>query len=355
MNSGIVSIKTGSSIRTFFDGLYYKIFYKGNYKSFYSNVIAMRKFFIALKEFYYSIDNSEMSDELKDKMKTIKYLSEEKRIKDLLEKYRGDKLSFQTVFIYDNLFRVTLSKIIREVINEIYMLDAIFSIVNIIKEKNMVFPKFVEKEESIVNIEGLFHLSTDNPVKNDIKTDKHLIFLTGANMSGKTTFIKSLGVAVYLAHLGIGVPANKMEISKFDGIITGIETEDNIKLGYSFFYSEVNRVKEAIKIMKEKNKVLIMFDEMFRGTNIKDAFSERVIKGLANYKKGMFIISSHLIELEDVIKDRDEILFKCFKISMENNKIKYSYKIEDGVSADRIGMNILEEAGIFTLLEDIKN
>ena len=144
-----------------------------------------------------------------------------------------------------------------------------------------------------------------------------------------------------------------MKLSIFDGIITGIENEGNIKLGYSFFYSEVYRVKKAIEMIKENEKTVILFDEIFKGTNLKDAFSasERLIKGLAILKKGIFIISSHLIELEEVLKYTNGIIFKCFKVSEENFEIKYSYKIETGVSEDRSGIYIMEKEGIFDLLE----
>lgn len=353
LSSNIVPMKKGNCIKTILKGIHFISFYKNHYNQLYSNVLVMRKFLIRLEEFYSKIIRNNTPETLKNETKTIQSLLEDKRIKEIIKKHQNGKVNFYRVFLYDEMFRVQLSKLIRKAIGELHLLDALISIVKVMDEKEMSFPKVIDSEESVLDIKGLFHLAVEKPVKNDFSIDKHLVFLTGANMSGKTTFMKSVGTAVYLAQLGIGVPAEEMTLTKFDGIITGIETEDNIRLGYSFFYSEVQRVKESIQMIKENNNVLLIFDEMFKGTNLTDAFnaSERVIKGLAKKKKGIYFISSHLIELEEALNKTKEIVFKCFKISEKDSKIKYTYKIEDGVSADRLGMYIMEESGVFSMLE----
>ncbi len=66
-------------------------------------------------------------------------------------------------------------------------------------------------------------------------------------MAGKSTFIKAVGVAVYLAHIGMGVPAKKFKLSLFDGLLSNIQVEDNILKGESYFFNEVKRVKKTIE------------------------------------------------------------------------------------------------------------
>ena len=96
-------------------------------------------------------------------------------------------------------------------------------------------------------------------------------------MAGKSTFLKALGVAIYISHLGFPVPAEKMSTTIYNGIITTINLSDNMNRGYSHFYSEVRRVKEVANKLKEKNRLLVIFDELFRGTNVKDAFDASLL------------------------------------------------------------------------------
>jgi len=90
-------------------------------------------------------------------------------------------------------------------------------------------------------------------------------------MAGKSTFIKAVGTAVFLAHLGMGVPAKEMQLSLFDGILSNINVVDNIAKGESYFFNEVQRIKNTIIKINNKNKWLVLIDELFKGTNVQDA------------------------------------------------------------------------------------
>ena len=90
-------------------------------------------------------------------------------------------------------------------------------------------------------------------------------------MAGKSAFMKSFGVAVYMAHMGFPVAAEMMEFTVQDGLYTSINVSDNLNMGYSHFYAEVLRVKfVASEVAAGKNMVIIL-DELFKGTNVKDA------------------------------------------------------------------------------------
>ena len=83
---------------------------------------------------------------------------------------------------------------------------------------------------------------------------QNFLFLTGANMAGKSTFIKAVGVAAYMAHLGMAVPAKEMRLSFFDGLLSNIQVEDNIVKGESYFFNEVQRIHKTLeKISDGKN------------------------------------------------------------------------------------------------------
>src|SRR6266550_9180793 len=120
-------------------------------------------------------------------------------------------------------------------------------------------------------------------------------------MAFKSTFIKSVGAAVFLAHIGMGVPATAMQLTLFDGLLSNINVVDNIVKGESYFYNEVQRIKNTIIKINDGRKWLILIDELFKGTNVQDAMkcSSVVIQGLIKIKSSLFILSTHLYEIAD--------------------------------------------------------
>ena len=174
-------------------------------------------------------------------------------------------------------------------------------------------------------------------------------------MAGKSTFIKSLGVAVYLAHVGMGVPAKRLQLSLFDGILSNINVEDNIVKGESFFFNEVQRIKNTILTIRNGKKWLVLIDELFKGTNMQDAMrcSLAVIKGLIRIKGSLFILSTHLYEIGEDMKAYPTVSFKYFETNISNDKLEFSYQLKDGISNDRLGYFILKSEKVVELLENL--
>ena len=117
-----------------------------------------------------------------------------------------------------------------------------------IKIYKLNFPEFIEQANPLVNAKGLFHILLPVPVAYDVQMsqENNFLFLTGANMAGKSTFIKSVGTAVFLAHIGMGVPAESMGLTLFDGLLSNINVVDNIVKGESYFFNEVQRIRNTI-------------------------------------------------------------------------------------------------------------
>jgi DNA mismatch repair ATPase MutS len=189
-----------------------------------------------------------------------------------------------------------------------------------------------------------------------IDNENNLCFISGANMSGKSTFLKSFGLCVYLAHLGFPVPAVYMETTLFNGLITTINLSDNISQGYSHFYNEVRRVKDVALKIREKKKIVVIFDELFRGTNVKDASdaSLQVIDSLSKVRDSLFLISTHIVEIAPQLEHNANIFFNCFESTMEGGVPWYNYKIREGISNERVGMLIIKNEGIIEILEEVK-
>ena len=233
------------------------------------------------------------------------------------------------------------------------LLDAFFSVGATIKRHEMCFPEIIESHRPFFSARGLYHPFLSRPVTQDFQTPSSFLFLTGPNMAGKTTFLKALGISVLLGRAGFPVFARHCRMELFQGLFTSINTEDNIRKGYSYFFSEVHRVKEAGELLQKTNRILFIFDELFKGTNIKDAYdaSRMVIRKFTLWQRNLFILSSHLIELAEESRENPAIAFYYFDSSVVDGRPLFTYKINEGVSRERLGLLILQNEGIPDLLE----
>lgn len=130
---------------------------------------------------------------------------------------------------------------------------------------------------------------------------------------------------------------------------------DNFNRVYSHFYSEVQRIKFVVEKLKiDKNK-LIVFDELFRGTNVKDAYdaSLAVISALSNIKDCFFLISTHIIEVAEKLENNKSISFRKMEITHTTDSYEYTYLMKEGVSYDRIGLEIIKKENVIATINEI--
>src|SRR3954468_2158741 len=174
-------------------------------------------------------------------------------------------------------------------------------------------------------------------------------------MAGKSTFIKSVGAAVFLAHLGMGIPAKEMKLTLFDGLLTNINVVDNIAKGESFFFNEVQRIKNTIQKINNGRKWLVLIDELFKGTNVQDAMkcSTVVIEGLLKIQNTLFILSTHLYEIGESLKKYPNIQFRYFETQVKEDQLIFSYQLKEGISNDRLGYLILKREGVVEMLQKL--
>ena len=244
-----------------------------------------------------------------------------------------------------------------ELINIFGRLDAWYSMAVAVKKYNLSFPEFSDQPEPMIHTKGLYHILLQQPVAYDLEMNPahNFLFLTGANMAGKSTLIKSLGSAVFLAHLGMGVPAQQMKLTLFDGLLTNINVVDNIAKEESYFYNEVQRVKNTVQRIADGKKWLVLIDELFKGTNVKDAMkcSLTVIEGLIKLKNSLFILSTHLYEIGEELKQYPNINFRYFETSVKDDQLDFSYQLKEGISNDRLGYLILKREKVVDMLEKL--
>jgi DNA mismatch repair ATPase MutS len=258
---------------------------------------------------------------------------------------------------FDVLLRFRHRDIMQELLRRIYQLDVYIAVGVVARERNFCFATALPQEQGTLELEGVYHPQVKNAVPNRVVMDagSNLVFLTGANMAGKSTFMKSVCVAVYMAHMGFPVAAGAMSFSVLDGIYTTINLPDNLGMGASHFYAEVLRVKKMALELQQGKRLLIVFDELFRGTNVKDACDATVaiVAGFAAKQHSRFIISTHIMEAGVTLRERcASVQFLYMPTGMQDNKPVYTYTATAGISDDRHGMVIIRNEGI---LETLRN
>lgn len=253
----------------------------------------------------------------------------------------------------DYAFRYCEFDRLKSLLKIVYRIDAFQSVADTVDDWNLIFPEISEKKE--VTISGLYHPFVKDAVKNDVRLeeDSNLFFVTGANMAGKSTFLKAFGTAVYLAHLGFPVMAASMKTGVFNGLFSTINIADNLNKGYSHFYSEVLRVKNVAEEINRTGKLVVIFDELFRGTNVKDAFdaSLAIISAFAKVRDSVFLVSTHIMEVANRLRAIGNIRFGYFHTTIDGKTPVYSYHLREGVTEERLGMLIIENEGIIEMIE----
>ncbi|WP_313757322.1 MutS-related protein, partial [Tissierella sp.] len=177
---------------------------------------------------------------------------------------------YECVFLLENWknkYGVKVKKWI-EVIGEIEALMSLSVLMQI--DKGVSFPT-IDNSKLRVVAEGLGHplISSNDRILNNIEMDNSIFIITGSNMSGKTTFLRTIGINLVLAYSGGPVYASEMSCPILD-IYTSMRVTDDLKNGVSTFYAELLRIKRIIDAANENKKIIFLIDEIFRGTNSVD-------------------------------------------------------------------------------------
>ncbi|OPZ30424.1 MAG: DNA mismatch repair protein MutS [Bacteroidetes bacterium ADurb.BinA174] len=297
---------------------------------------------------------------------TVKYLNTtreeiisiftQSEFKPILEIKKSRKLKAIEIATFDYVFRYTHKSNIRFCIDLVYYLDALFAVCKVANKHHFCFPDLLSSDKRVFKANNLFHPLLENAVSNDVNMDKKMnfMFITGPNMSGKSTFLKSLGIAAYLAHIGFPVPAKTFSISMLSGIYTTINLKDSLHANYSHFYAEVKRIKEIAQKLTKDDNMLIIFDELFRGTNVKDAFdgSLAIISAFAETNNSFYVVSTHILEVAEKLNNKN-IRFMHLETRNDNEIPVYTYKLKTGISNERLGMYIINKEKIIEIINNI--
>lgn len=340
-----------------FNNLLYKWLHSEDYSMLKYSIQHFADFYRGIKKIADILENLDLPASIKFYVDRIHGMLKQPPLQKLAETEPGGKCSLRQNLYYGHHLRGRYKTNTLELIDIYSRLDAWYSMAVAVKTYNLSFPEFSEQETPLVDAKGLYHILLPEPVAYDLQMnpDHNFLFLTGANMAGKSTLIKSVGSAVFLAHIGMGVPAKKMKLTLFDGLLSNINVVDNIARGESFFFNEVQRIKNTIEKINDGKKWLVLIDELFKGTNVQDAMkcSLAVIQGLIKIKNSLFILSTHLYEIGHELKPYPNISFRYFETDVTDEHLHFSYQLKEGISDDRIGYVILKREKVVEMLEKL--
>lgn len=246
-------------------------------------------------------------------------------------------------------WRISSGKDLEKWFDVIGQFEALSSISNIIYDNPQWTVPIIKDGDFVVKANGLGHpLLGNKRVCNNItiNNDKNILLITGSNMSGKSTFLRTIGINLVLSYIGASVCAEKFECSLMK-IFTCMRTSDNLENNISSFYAEILRIKMIVEEIKKNKKVFFLLDELFKGTNSVDRHdgAKALIKQLGR-QGASGLISTHDLELCDLQYEYSKIENHHFQEYYVDNEIKFDYKIREGVSTTRNALYLIKLAGI---------
>ena len=301
------------------------------------------------------LDKYNYSDHFNNQIALICNFIERIELESKYEISKERRLNYWEIAKINNiLFEKNREGKITTFFNSIFFFEAYLSLSLGIQENSFCFAEISEND---ISIQGFFHPLLKKPVSNTYRTTSNITILTGANMSGKSTFLKSISICIYLSNIGMAIPANEAKIPLFECIFISINKVDNIKSGYSHFMSELVNLKEVFIALKEKKKCFCIFDEIFNGTNVNEGkfLIFETIKGFCKYKDSFFYISTHNIDLKDnsinkiesILAYTDTYHLECI---ITDGKPIYTYKLKPGSSDINVASLLFDIVGIRALL-----
>jgi hypothetical protein len=290
-------------------------------------------------------------------------LSKSVRIFDQMS-YRSNGFAYlflNGLFLWDqhqvrqlSLWRAQHQEVLPDWVTTIFEIEALSALANYADLfPQYPFPELVESYQIVLEAKHLGHpcIPESERVGNDyqIQDNGNLHLVTGSNMSGKSTFLRSLGVNLILARMGAPVCATSLRCN-LPHLWTSIRIEDSLEAGVSYFYAEVRRLKAILDAVEDEDgrPVFYLLDEILRGTNSR----ERLIacRALIRYlvsKPAAGLITTHDLELIDLVDEHPESMVNYhFQESVKDEAMYFDYKLKPGRLEGTNALRVMQLAGI---------
>ena len=196
---------------------------------------------------------------------------------------------------------------------------------------------------------GHILIPSNSRVTNTFEISGKSVFtiITGANMAGKSTFLRTIGVTMLLGMAGAPVCAKRFQFKPVE-VFSSMRTTDSLIKNESYFYAELSRLKQLIDNLRDGKEYFIILDEVLKGTNSRDKSegSKALVKQLINMET-YGIIATHDVSLGNIIQEfPDNILNHCFEVEISNNQLIFDYKLREGISKNLNATFLMKNMGI---------
>ena len=212
---------------------------------------------------------------------------------------------------------------------------------------HFVYPTF--NNQYRISFEDVGHplIAENERITNNITLDEaHFIILTGSNMSGKSTFLRTLGVNMLLAQVGLPVCAREAAIHPLP-LLVSMRLSDSLSDGKSYFFAEINRIEQIMTALK-RERCMVLLDEILRGTNSEDKQygTIKIIERLLSLK-AIGIVATHDIEVcKTANRYPQQLQNKCFESYIHEGELSFDYKLREGICQNKNATFLMEKLGI---------
>ncbi|EJG00057.1 MutS-related protein [Flavobacterium sp. F52] len=227
-------------------------------------------------------------------------------------------------------------------------IEALNSLANLAyNNEDFVFPEI--NSEYKIEFTNLSHplLNPATRIGNDTQFfPQSFVILTGSNMSGKSTFLRSLGINMVLTGIGSVVCASKAKVHPLP-VLVSMRLSDSLSDSESYFFAEIKRLKQIMDAL-ENQPAFVLLDEILRGTNSDDKRNGtiEVVKKIIS-KKVIGAIATHDIEVCLTTNDYPEILTnQCFEVEIQNNELHFDYKLRNGICKNKSATFLMQKMGV---------
>jgi DNA mismatch repair ATPase MutS len=221
----------------------------------------------------------------------------------------------------------------------------------LIEQPDFELPEALEEQHPVLRAIAVGHPLLDpgpsvhNPV--DLGAATRILVVTGSNMAGKSTYLKSVGCNLVLAGMGAPVCARAFQWTPLS-LYTDVNVRDSLDDGKSYFQVEVERVREAIRAARESPFVLVLFDELFRGTNSTERqAASRAILGYLASTGALAVVATHDHALTTLGREGGEsgVENRHFQEAISESGMSFDYRLREGPATTRNALRLLELSG----------
>ncbi len=247
--------------------------------------------------------------------------------------------------------KANLREVMPDWLDALYDLEALSTLATFASlNPDYVFPKHIDDPQFDARSIGHPLIAHEGRITNDFRMDAlgQVIILTGSNMSGKSSFLRTLGVNLQLAYAGGVVCADALTIGNYR-VFTSIRVSDSLADGFSYFYAEVRRLRALLDALKDDTQAPVFFliDEIFRGTNNRERLlgSRAYIRALVS-ENGAGLIATHDLDLVKLGDESSQISNAHFREDVIDGKIVFDYTLREGPCPTTNALKIMAMEGL---------